>query len=41
MSKIETLEIPAKAQQDHNWKVDQNLARLRENVKATSNETRA
>lgn len=41
MSKIETLEIAAKAQQDHNRKVDQNLTRLGGNVKAKSNGTRA
>ena len=41
MCKIETLEIAAKAQQDHNRKVDQNLTRLGGNVKATSNGTRA
>lgn len=41
MSKIETLEIAAKAQQDHNRKVDQNFTRLGGNIKATSNGTRA
>ena len=39
ISKIETLEMAAKAQQDYNRKVEQNLTRLKGNLKAISNGT--
>lgn len=39
MIKIETLEIEAKTQQNHNERIDQNLNRLKKNIKATNNKT--